>query len=55
MDKNIEIRGNSLRKATITFELFFGGHSTDSTIHDLLEFQIQSFIIFYYSSPAPHL
>ena len=40
-------------KGTITtFELLFGGHSADSAIYDLLELQIQPFLISYYSSPA---
>ena len=38
-----------------TFELLFEGHSTDSTIYNLLELQILSFLISYYSSPAPPL
>ena len=43
-------------KGTITrFELFFEGHSADSVIDHLLELQIQSFLISYYSSPAPPL
>ena len=43
-------------KGSITmFELFFEGHSTDSVIYDLWELQIQSFLISYYSSPAPLL
>ena len=39
----------------ITFELLFEGHITDSTIYDLWELQIQSFLISYYSSSAPPL
>ena len=35
-----------------TFALFWEGHSTDSVIYDLLELQIPSFLISYYSSPA---
>ena len=43
-------------KGTITmFALFWEGHSTDSVINDLLELQIESFLISYYSSPASHL
>ena len=43
-------------KGTIaTLELFFEGHSADSRIDDLLELQIQSFLIYYYSSPTPPL
>ena len=63
--KNIENTNNQLKyavilseKGTITmFELhvFFEGHNTDSAIYDLWELQIQSFLISYYSSPAPPL
>ena len=43
-------------KGTITtFELFFEGDSADGAIYDLLELQIQSFLISYCSSPAPLL
>ena len=60
MDKNIENTNNQLKYADIrsekgtitTFELFFEGHSADSTIYDLLQLQIQSFSISYYSLPA---
>ena len=38
-----------------TFTLFLEGHSADSAIYDLLELQIPSFLISYYSSPAPPL
>ena len=59
VDKNFE-NTNQLNYAVIrskkgtitTFELFFEGHSADSTIYDLLELQIQSFLISYYSSCA---
>ena len=63
VDKNIENTNNQLKymvtcskKGSITiFELFFEGHSTDSVINNLLELQIQSFLISYYSSPASFL
>ena len=63
VDKNIETTNNQLKykgicsgKGTITtFELFWEGHRADSAIYDLLELQIQSFLISYYSSPAPPL
>ena len=63
VDKNIEKTNNQLKymvtrskKGSITiFELFFEGHSTDSVINNLWELQIQSFLISYYSSPAPFL
>ena len=63
VDKNIENTNNQLKyavirseKGTITaFELFFEGHSTDSAIYDFLQLQVQSFLISYYSSPAPPL
>ena len=63
VDKNIENTNNQLKygvihseKVTlIMFELFFEGHSADSAIYDLLKLQIQSFLISYYSSPAPPL
>ena len=63
VDKNIENTNNQLKyvvirseKGTVTtFELFFEGHSADSAIYDLWELQIQSFLISYYSSPAPPL
>ena len=63
MDKNIENTNNHLKyadicseKGTITmFELFFEGHSTDSTIYDFLELHVQSFLIYYYSLPASPL
>ena len=42
-------------KGTITFKLLFEGHITDSTIYDIWELQIQSFLISYYSSPTPPL
>ena len=56
--ETVEIHGYSLQKrySTITmFELFFEGPSADSAIYDLLELQIESFLISYYSSPAPPL
>ena len=66
--KNIENTNNQLKyvvicsvvicseKGTITtFELFFEGHSADSAIYHLWKLQIQSFLISYYSSPAPTL
>ena len=60
MDKNIlkqlKYAVINSEKGTITmFELFFEGHSADSEIYDLWELQIQSFLISYYSSPAPPL
>ena len=63
VDKNIENTNNQLKdavicseKGTITrFELLFEGHSADSAIYDLLELQIQYFLISYYSSSAPPL
>ena len=63
VDKNIENSHNQLKCAVIrsekgtitTFELFFERHSADSTIYDLWELQIQSFLISYYSSPTPPL
>ena len=65
MDNNIVNTNNQLKymyvvisseKGNITmFELFFEGHSADSAIYDLWELQIQSFLISYYSSPAPPL
>ena len=43
-------------KGTITtFVLFCEGHSDDSVLYDLLELHILSFLISYYSSPAPPL
>ena len=43
-------------KGTITtFELFFEGYSADSTIYNLWELQIQSFLMSYYSPPTPSL
>ena len=52
VDKNIENSNNQVKYAVIcskkgtitTFELLFEGHSTDSTIYDILELQIQSFL-----------
>ena len=63
VDKNIENSNNQLKYAVIrsekdtitTFELFFEGHSIDSAIYNLLDLQIQSFLISYYSSPTPPL
>ena len=63
VEKNIENTNNQLKyvvirseKGTITmFELFFDGHSTDSVIYDLLQLQIQLFLISCYNSPAPPL
>ena len=43
-------------KGTVTtFELFFEGHNAVHVIYDLWELQIQSFLISYYSPPAPPL
>ena len=61
--QNIENTNNQLKYAVIcsekgtitTFELLFDGHSTDSSTYDLWELQIQSFLIFFYSLPAPPL
>ena len=63
VDKNIENTNNQLKYVVIrskkgsitTFELFFEGHSTDSVIYNIWELQIKSFLISYYSSPAPPL
>ena len=42
------------KKGTITtFALSWEGHSSDSVLYDLLELQIPSFLISYYSSPSP--
>ena len=46
---------HSQKGTTTMFELFFEGHNVDSAIYNLLELQIQSFLISYYSSPAPPL
>ena len=59
VNENIENTNNQLKYVVVhsekMFELFFEGHSTDGAIYDLLELQIQSFLISYYRSPAPPL
>ena len=60
---NIENTNNQLKYAVIraekgtttTFELFFEGHSADRPNYDVWKLQIQSFLISYYSLPAPPL
>ena len=50
---DIHVRCYLLQKGTIRmFALFWEGHSADSVIYNLLELQIPSFLISYYSSPA---
>ena len=56
MDQNIENSNNQLKYAVIhsekgiitMFELLFEGHSADSMIYDLLELQIEAFLISYF-------
>ena len=53
VDKNIDNTNNQLKCAIIrsekgtitTFEFFFDSHSTDSMIYNLLELQMQSFLL----------
>ena len=56
VSSNIDNTNNQLNYAVIrsekgitTFELFFEGQSADSVIYDLLQLQIQSFLISYYT------
>ena len=57
VDKNIERKTNNQLKYVVihsekgtitTFELFLEGYNADSAIYDLLDLQIQSFLISYY-------